>query len=74
MRGPDVHLTGHGPGPATDQWSCDCGQHDQKVPSLHLCQSVQPTQKEVFAFLHLESYNEGRLCKINKACHLMCLL
>ena len=23
MRGPDIRVTGHGPGPATDQWSCD---------------------------------------------------
>ena len=37
MQGPDVHVTGHGPGPATDQWSCDCGQQYQKVLSLHLC-------------------------------------
>ena len=43
MRGPDVHVNGYGPGPATDQWSCDCGQNFQKILSLLLFQSFQPT-------------------------------
>ena len=57
MRGPDVHVTGHGPGPATDQWSCDCGQHATRSqacisvrvssrPPWNLSQVIMITRKE----------------------------
>ena len=57
MRGPDVHVTGYDPGPATDQWSCDCGQHARRSkacisvrvssrPTRNLSQVIMITRKE----------------------------
>ena len=57
MRGPDVHVTGFDPEPATDQWSCDCGQHARKSkacisvrvssrPPRNLGQVIMITRKE----------------------------
>ena len=42
MRGLDVHVTGYDLGPATDQWSCDCGQHARKSKA---CISVRESSR-----------------------------
>ena len=57
MRGPDVHVTGYDPEPATDQWSCDCSQHARKSkacisvrvssrPLRNISQVIMITRKE----------------------------
>ena len=35
-------MTGYDPGPATDQWSCDCGQHARRSKA---CISVRVSSR-----------------------------